>query len=102
IVVVLDYQYIARHVIPRALRFDIVRPEISRIYHETSQTSFHGSSCFHLGTQSSVTQEHLPSPNGGAIRPKCLFWVTLGYAGFGLARTENPRVGGSIPPLATI
>src|SRR5215469_3145383 len=29
--------------------------------------------CFHFGTQSSVTQEHLPSPTDGLISPKRLF-----------------------------
>ena len=57
---------------------------------------------FHFGFQPRVTQEHLPLLSGSAICPKCLFWVSVGYAGFKLARTENPRVGGSIPPLATI
>jgi hypothetical protein len=28
-------------------------------------------------------------------------WVTLGEAGTQFFFTENPRVGGSIPPLAT-
>src|SRR5215469_7104746 len=57
---------------------------------------------FHFGTQSSVTRVHLPSLNGSAICPKWLFWVTDGDAGFKLAKTENPRVGVSIPPLATV
>jgi len=51
--------------------------------------------------QSERSGGHLPSPIGGPICPKWLFWVTLGYAGCRLARTENPRVGGSIPPPAT-
>jgi hypothetical protein len=58
--------------------------------------------CFHFGFQSSVTQEHLPSPTARVISPKWLFWVLLGDAGCKMWRTENPRVGGSIPPLATI
>jgi hypothetical protein len=28
---------------------------------------------FHFGTQSSVTQEHLPSPTDGLLRPEWLF-----------------------------
>ena len=57
---------------------------------------------FHFGTQPSITQEHLPSPTGRMISPKWLLWVTLGDPGCKNRRIENPRVGGSIPPLATI
>ena len=35
-------------------------------------------SCFHFGTQSSVTQEHLLSPPEGQSSPKWLFEVLLG------------------------
>ena len=49
-----------------------------------------------------ITQEHPPSPTDGPICPKRLFWMTLGYAGCRFARTENPLVGNSIPPLPTI
>ena len=57
---------------------------------------------FHFGFQSCITQEHLPSPTGRVISPKRLFWVPLGDPECTNWRIENPRVGGSIPPLATI
>jgi len=57
--------------------------------------------CFHFGFQPSITQEHLPSPTVRLICPKGLFWMTVGDPGCRIWRTENPRVGGSIPPLAT-
>ena len=57
---------------------------------------------FRFGTRSSVTQEHLPSLRRGSVLMQMVDQVILGYAGCRLARTENPRVGGSIPPLATI
>jgi hypothetical protein len=57
---------------------------------------------FHFGFQSKITQRHLPAPT---VRPKShkfFYWMLLGDAGCKLRRIENPRVGGSIPPLATI
>ena len=45
----------------------------------------------HFGFQPSVTQDHLPSLTRQQICPKWLLWMTV-----------NPRVGDSIPPLATI
>jgi hypothetical protein len=36
------------------------------------------------------------------IRCDSSFWVSLSYGGLWNLFTENPRVGGSIPPLATI
>jgi len=53
---------------------------------------YYGRIYFHFGFQPSDTHEHLPSATEGLICPKWLFSVTL---------AENPRVGGSIPPLAT-
>ena len=51
------------------------------------------------------TQRHPGAPTSTTVRwksAKWLFWVTLGDPGCGMWRIENPRVGGSIPPLATI
>src|ERR1700686_1392231 len=56
---------------------------------------------FHFGFQTSVTQRH---PSASIAEPssrKRLYWITLGDAGCRFRCTENPRVGGSIPPLAT-
>src|SRR5215469_4823140 len=84
----------------------------SSIPSQGSSTSVHGTefpgsdyrsrTCFQFGFQSSVTWEHLPSPKRRAFQRKWLFYATLGVPGRKLARTENPRVGGSIPPLATV
>ena len=60
-----------------------------------------GPSVSTLVSNPGVTQEHLPSLNWGRISPKWLFLVTLGDLGCRIWWTENPRVGGSIPPLAT-
>ena len=57
---------------------------------------------FHFGFQSTVTQRHLPAPTVRRKSAKCFYWMLLGDAGCKMRRTENPRVGGSIPPLATI
>ena len=57
---------------------------------------------FHFGFQPSITQRHLPAPTVTRKSAKRLYWVLLGDAGCKMWRTENPRVGGSIPPLATI
>jgi hypothetical protein len=58
--------------------------------------------CFHFGFQPSVTQQHLGAPPEGPLSRNRLFEVLLDALGCRLWRTENPRVGGSIPPLATI
>jgi hypothetical protein len=58
--------------------------------------------CFHFDFQPSVNQEHLPSPNYERSWPNRLFGVTVGEAGSNNRGTENPRVGGSNRPLATI
>jgi hypothetical protein len=57
---------------------------------------------FHFGTQPSVTQEHPPSRTVRLKLAKCFYWMLLREAGCRIGRIENPRVGGSIPPLATI
>jgi len=57
---------------------------------------------FHFGFQPSVTRRHLPAPTVRSESAKWLFWVTLGDPGCKMWQIENPRVGGSIPPLATI
>ena len=49
-----------------------------------------------------VTQGNLRCQESAAKRLVGLPWVTLGYVGSWNLFTENPRVGGSIPPLATI
>jgi len=45
------------------------------------------------------TDRHLST---GRFRLNGLFWMTLSHRRCKSTRTENPRVGGSIPPLATI
>jgi hypothetical protein len=57
---------------------------------------------FHFGTQPSVTYQDPGAPTGAPNSSNRLFQVLLGAPGFKNRRTENPRVGGSIPPLATI
>jgi hypothetical protein len=58
--------------------------------------------CFHFCFQSRITQHHPPAPIVRSELPKCLYWMILGDAGCRIQRIENPRVGGSIPPVATI
>ena len=57
---------------------------------------------FHFSFQSIITQRHLPALTVIGKSAKCFYWMLLGDAGCRIRRTENPRVGGSIPPLATI
>src|SRR6516165_7086515 len=82
-------------------RMSAIRPHASRPRCPHLGRTRTNAGC-HFGTYSSDTQEHLPSPSGGRISPNWLFLVTLDVPGCRLPRTENPPVGGSIPPLATI
>jgi len=52
---------------------------------------------FHFGFQTSITLHHLPAPTGCSEPRKCSCWMLLNDAGYKIRRTENPRVGGSIP-----
>ena len=57
---------------------------------------------FNFSFQSIITQRHLPALTVIGKSAKCFYWMLLGDAGCRIRRTENPRGGGSIPPLASI
>ena len=77
------------------------RPQFSWWVGRVSDRPLTGAFGFHIGTQPASpgsTQEPLPVGHLGLIGCIRCCWVLLGVKN---RRTENPRVGGSIPPLAT-
>jgi len=55
----------------------------------------------HFGAQTRITYRHPRWPTLLRICCRTFCCVTLGHVGLWYLFTENPRVGGSIPPLAT-
>ena len=56
----------------------------------------------HIGAQTRIIHRHPRKPNHFEYRRNTCPWVILGHAELLNLFTENPRVDGSIPPLATI
>jgi len=69
---------------------------------DSRHTTRSSEDCAHFGAQTTITYRHPTAGDELRIYSETYAWVTSDQPGLRIPFTENPRVGSSILPLATM